>query len=140
VGTVLLVVIATFARVGYKSQQISERSLLHLSYNKFAVDSGNVFSSQSVITSSRNILLLRPNNRLDLLSDLRPTRPGAGGVLETESVGELGVVYLDCILVAVRDGVEEHAQLALGERGEGAGGGGGVGLGSHGLGGVGVCV
>ena len=97
------------------------------------LESGNDFPSQSVITSSRNILLLSSHNRLDLLPDLRPTRPGAGGVLETESVGELGVIYLDCILVAVRDGVEEHAQLALGERGEGAGGCGGVVLGSHGL-------
>jgi hypothetical protein len=87
--------------------------------------------NQSIITS--NILLLRPNNPLHLPPDARPTSPGAGSVLESESLSELVVVNLDCLLVAVQDGAEEHAQLALGERGEGARGGGGFGFGSHGF-------
>jgi hypothetical protein len=92
--------------------------------------------SQLVITSSSSssiLLLLRlGSHSLDLPPDDRPARPGAGGVLEPESIGQLGAVDLDGLLVAVQDGAEEHALLALGERGEGAGGGG-VGFRGHGL-------
>jgi hypothetical protein len=105
---------------------------LHLQSSSQSVSQSVITSSSSSSSSSILLLLRLSSNSLDLPPDDRPTRPRAGGVLEPESIGQLGIVDLDGLLVAVQDGAEEHALLALGERGEGAGGGG-VGFGSHGL-------
>jgi hypothetical protein len=68
---------------------------LHLQSSSQSVSQSVITSSSSSSSSSSILLLLRlSSNSLDLPPDDRPTRPRAGGVLEPESIGQLGIVDL----------------------------------------------